>query len=280
MIKQIHKHLFLTLFAGLIFSAAPTDVAAQSPSETNSQEDAPWTLKMVFDQETVNDEFLSQEEMILAELEQKNTKARRELLAWLRHDYAIVLAEYYKTLKDEDDLEKALNYSQSATEIAPQTVQFWKTFGLINLTAKIGMISDIQAEGSFRRVLELYSKDTGARLMLISIFLKNNEYKEAAEHYAILFEQQPEIIIASDLHKMNLTFISADVAGWGIEIYDAYLKKYPDNGKVLVAKSILLKADGYDAQASRLLGETISSTKSTQQIKTTARNLLTHWRAE
>ncbi|MCF6293253.1 MAG: hypothetical protein L3J04_07665 [Robiginitomaculum sp.] len=278
MIKPLHKYLFLMLFAAVIFSTAPIDVAAQSPDDTKTQDDAPWTLKMFFAREDANFEFLSQETQILAELEQKNTKARRDLLAWLRHDHAIVLANYYKTLKGEDYLEQALNYSQSATEIAPQTVQFWKTFGLINLTAKMGMISDIQAEGSFRRVLELDSKDTEARLMLVGILLKNKEYKEAAEHYAILFKQNPEVIIASDLHKMNLTFISADVAGWGIEIYDAYLKKYPGNGKVLIAKSILLKADGYDAQALRLLGEALSSNNSTQQIKTTARNLLAHWK--
>ncbi len=280
MIKPLHKYLFLTLLAGIIFSTAPADVAAQSPSGTRTQDGTSPTLKTYLTQEEVSGKFLKQEAKILAALENNNTTAKRSMLAWLRHDYAIALFEYYKTYEEEIDLNSALSYAESATEIAPYTARFWKTFGLINLAAKMGMISDIQAEGSFKRVLDMDIKDGEARLMLIGILLKNREYEEAAEHYAVLFEQYPEKVIASDLHKMNLTFISADVAGWGVEIYDAYLKNRPDDGKILVAKSILLKADGYDAQALRLLNATISSTKTPQEIKTTARNLAAYWRNE
>ncbi len=268
--KPTHRHLFLLLLACVIFGVAPTHAAAQLANATSPQDDA----------SSILERFLSQEANILAELDRKNTKARRELLAWLRHDHAVTLARHYKTLKDETDLEKALAYSQSSTQLSPQTARFWKTYGLINLTANMGMISDIEAEGAFKRVLELDAKDTEARLMLIGLLLKDKEYEKAAGHYAVLFEQKPETVIANDLHRMNLTFISADIAGWGIEIYDTYLKEHPDDGKILVAKSILLKADGYDAQASRLLDETISSAKTAEAIKATARNLLAYWRDE
>ncbi|PCI43733.1 MAG: hypothetical protein COB49_11825 [Alphaproteobacteria bacterium] len=245
----------------------------------------------------------AQETRILAELDQNNTKAKRTLLAWLRHDHAAVLFEDYKASKNETDLDAALAYADSATELSPDTARFWKTYGLINLASKRGMIADIEAEGAFRRVLEIAPNDGEARLFLIRFLLKDGEYKSAAEQYAILFASQPEIVIANDLHQMNLAFISADVAGWGLEVYDAYLKKihlqdenlqimmdmfeapmdlnaYVLDEKVQVAKSILLKAEHRDEEAIRLL-KTVSIPPSTpENIRKVADYLLDYWENE
>jgi tetratricopeptide (TPR) repeat protein len=220
----------------------------------------------------------NQEARLIAELEQNNRPAKRAFLAWLRHDRAAVMFEKYKATKDESDMDAALAYAESATELSPDTARIWKTFGFINLAAKRGMLTDIQAEGSFKRAIEINPEDAEARYIYIDILLKNEEYKHAAEQYVILFEQMPGIIIEGDLHKMNLAFISAGVAGWGVEIYDGYLDKHPKDPKVMIAKSILLRADDEKGDmAEKTLVAVIKAADTPENIKQTAKNIEDYW---
>jgi tetratricopeptide (TPR) repeat protein len=224
------------------------------------------------------------EARLLNDLDRNNTKIRRKALAWMRHDQAVAMFESYRRSGDRNELLFALSRAESATQLAPDVAQFWRIFGLLNLVADIGLVGEMQAEGAFRRILELKPEDMEARRLLIELLIGQREYGEAAQHFAFLFEFDPRAMIERDLTRMNMVLIKADLTGWGIKIYDRFIETLATNRgpgddllPLAIAKAELLKADTRDEEAAEMLLSVYGYTSGHGKEGQRAQELLMFW---
>ena len=141
------------------------------------------------------------------------TEGARRVLAWIRHDHAIELIAAYNRDGDIADLEVGLKYARSATELAPDVIDFWRVLAMAALRLPTGELTPLIAESALLRVLEMDPDDRDSRRLLTDLYVGTDQFAEAVPHYLHLLETLPDGAPDFDMMKMAVACLEGEETG-------------------------------------------------------------------
>lgn len=222
-----------------------------------------------------------------AALDQQDTPTNRIRLAKARYE---LFEEQMKAAKERagsdqeffQKLVQALPYLQSATQLDPNNLKYWLVYAsvtrMLGQSRNLGF--DIETESAVRRILELAPTDKAARLTLIDILVRTQNYAEAAQQFTIFAFHHPKAV-AGDLTMlgyMEQLFLFSDRPYDGLLLCDRLLAKQPDLLYPHLSKAVFYQYLNKDKQAQQEL--TLIKASSQQDARESAAALERHWQQQ
>lgn len=175
------------------------------------------------------------------------------------------------------DLQKALVYADSATQLAPDHEQGWVLLGMIHSVMHSDEEALLAATDAFIRAIDINPANGAAQLLLAHVLMRQGRFWSAIEQYESLFDKSEAMITGINTAPLALSYVLDNRTLAGIQYFQQLSAKHPDKACLMLPQAVLLHSNGGSSEAMALLNKVINSDSAKEPDRDYARQLLAKW---
>jgi tetratricopeptide (TPR) repeat protein len=220
------------------------------------------------------------EQAAMDRLAAKPSPANRRALAEIRCNYAMVIGGEAEKTKSSPTWELAVQYAQTATELAPDVPKYWFVLGQVAMIDGNNLAVQTVAEEAYRKTIELDPGSKEARLGLGALYVEQERYNSALNEFEPVVGENPALVVPTMVSAMCLAYVLDQQWERGVAFFRSVLKSKPDADSARLALAILLHQQKKIPEATQVLDGVVQRRGADGANREYAARLKREWQKE